>query len=266
MNSFFSKSLIWSCFFLLLIGYPSNLKATGGNTSRNIKLLILILASDDYPVYCELQKIWRAYMHSDPENIEAYFIKADPNLPSDCLIDGDIVWLKCEECIKPGIINKTIMSFEHFLPRIGTEFTYVLRTNLSSFYILPRLLTKLKTYPRRSFYCSADSGTSYTGSGAGYILSPDLVELLVNNKHHFLDNTSWYDDGLVGEFLNEKGIRVQRHDRIEFHSLQEWYAKKNTIGNLIFQCRIKGPTWDIRLQEDIYIHKELLKQYYGIIN
>ncbi|MCX6988703.1 MAG: hypothetical protein NTZ52_04285 [Chlamydiae bacterium] len=118
---------------------------------RNPKVLVLIIASDNFPgvdlvfPYPELKKIWRSYMHTNP-NIEAYFIQGDPNLSSPYEIQGDVIWSKTEENLRPGILNKTLLSIECMLPRIN-EFDYVLRTNLSSFYVFPRLLHFLQTLP-----------------------------------------------------------------------------------------------------------------------
>ncbi len=56
------------------------------------KTLLIIIASDNVPVYQYFQQSWRSYMHSDPEHIEAYFLKGDPDLPVPVLIDKDIIW------------------------------------------------------------------------------------------------------------------------------------------------------------------------------
>ena len=63
-------------------------------------------------------------MHSDPEHVEAYFMKADPNLPQEVIVDGDVIWVKSSETIVPGLINKTIKSLNLFLPRFK-EFDFI---------------------------------------------------------------------------------------------------------------------------------------------
>lgn len=258
-------------FFALFISCQLYTKAP--ITTHNVKLLVLIIASDDYPVYSELQNIWRSYMHNYPKQIESYFIKADPNVQSPYVLDRNTLWLQGNETIKPGIINKTIMSFEFFLPRIMTEFDYVLRTNLSSFYVFPRLLDTLKTCPKKKFYFGSACGTKVTeprqkiiavGSGSGFILSPDLVAVLVKHKNELINNETLHDDEIIGLFFNAHAIPLQRHARADFYNLQEWLCNKAKIANYVFQYRVKGPTWDIRLHDDVYMHKELLKQYYGI--
>jgi hypothetical protein len=111
----------------------------GQKNRDNIKLLVLIIASEDLPVYVELQKIWRAYMHSFPANVDAYFIKGDPNLPTKYQFVDDVIWSQTVENLIPGLINKTVLSLEAMLPKLH-QYDYVLRANLSSFFHFPRLL------------------------------------------------------------------------------------------------------------------------------
>ena len=207
------------------------------------------------------KKMWRLYMHADPEHIEAYFIKGNPYLASEYEFDGDVIWSRSHENLIPGILNKTIMSMEALLPRIKTEFNYVLRTNLSSFYVFPRLLNFLKNCPRRNFYCGSDTGDPAIGSGCGFLLSPDLVELLINNKKYLLDNISSYDDVILGTFLKRSGVPLISHKRMSFYTLEEWNDQKNIIMPDIFQFRIKNQP-ALRLSNELYIHLQLLKMFY----
>jgi hypothetical protein len=237
--------------------------ATEQSTTKNnsIRVLVLIIASDDQPVYPELQKIWRAYMHNDPEHVEAYFIRGNPHLSSSYKVEGDILWTPTAESIKPGILNKTILSLEAFLPRIREEFDYILRTNLSSFYVFPKLLEFLKTCPRKNFYGGSDIGhISTIGSGCGFLISPDVAELLVRNKHHFLNNRSDYDDVIIGCFLGSRKIPLVHHKRITFTKLADWQRQRNNLD--AFHFRVKNPD-HLRLRDDVYIQAQLLNIFYG---
>src|SRR4051794_35502725 len=98
----------------------------GHATAREPKILVLVIASDDLPVYRELQNIWKAYMHSDPEHIEAYFLKADPLLTRPFEIREDVILSQTAENLIPGVLNKTLLAFECLLPGIE-EYDYVLR-------------------------------------------------------------------------------------------------------------------------------------------
>ena len=150
--------------------------ATGNlpNVPRDIKILVLIICSDNLPVYPELQKIWRSYMHYDRNHVEAYFIKADPKLDVEYKIDNDVIWSKTDECLIPCITNKTLLSLEAMSSRFS-DFDYVLRTNLSSFYVFPRLLNFLRTVLRLIFIAPI----VMSGLGSHLVLEADIFYLWI---------------------------------------------------------------------------------------
>ena len=170
-----------------------------------LKVLVLIIASDNEPRYIELQKLWRSYMHSDPEHVECYFIRGDHNLPISNLyqLDGDVLWSRTKECTVPGILIKTIYSFEYFQPRLK-EFDFVIRTNLSSFYIFPRLLDYLETLPKKGCYSGPLARRDLTAaSGCGIIFSPDVVELIIKYRSLLIARCRVnYDDVVIWELLS----------------------------------------------------------------
>lgn len=227
---------------------------------KPLKILVLIITSDNDPVYKELQNIWRRYMHNDPEHIEAYFIRGDHTLPVQYKIENDVIWSKTIESLNPGLINKTILSLEALLPRIQTEFDYILRTNLSSFYVFPRLLKFLETCPDHKFYGGSVVFNTFC-SGSGFLLSPDLAQMLVAHKAHFLNNRSGEDDVLIGKFFTNHGISRSPHPRMDFACLNDWYTHKHNIPNNIFHFRIKNP-YALRLSDDIIIHSSLIEMFY----
>lgn len=240
------------------------------------KVLMLIIASDQFPVYVELQKMWRSYMHSNP-HIQTYFIKGDPHLTSEVQQDGDIIWSKVIEgwttptntpqgFIPPsaGVITKTILSLDYFYPRFS-EFDYIIRTNLSSFYNFSRLLRFLSHLPKTRCYCGSNIGEGSTiASGCGFIMSTDVAAELVKNKYEFIDNMNSTDDVLIGTFMEEHGIKYQPHDRLDILSLKDWKKKKNTIPKNVFHIRVKCGEPPERITKDIYIHKKLIKKYYDV--
>lgn len=168
---------------------------------------MFVIASDNEPRYVELQKLWSSYMHSDPEHVEAYFLRADPSTQSK--IEGDVVWSKTEECTIPGILIKTLFAFEQFQPRLK-EFDFVIRTNLSSFYVFPQLLKYLETLPQRKCYAGPliREGLD-AASGCGIIFSTDVVELILKQKAFILPRRfSYYDDLVFWEALLRNQIYV----------------------------------------------------------
>lgn len=241
----------------------------GKEQKREIKALILIVASDDDPVYIELQKFWRLYMHSDPDHIEVYFVKANPNLPTKVQVIGDTIWCQTPDgfCHQNcGIIMKTLYALEHFLPKIRNGFDYVMRTNLSTFCIFPRFLNYLETLPKTRCYAGTD--VSNVASGTGIILSPDMVELLIAYKDNILTHlpAHFLDDITIGNFFHCHDIQFIRHNlRIGIYSPDDWNHIKDVFPPKLFQVHIRTDYWEksSRVLNDLAIHTDLLKMFYS---
>lgn len=268
-------------FIQILVGgvlFPSSrLYSTVPNPSEEsrfqeeMKILVLVIASDQLPIWHELQNVWRTYMHLDPDHVEVYFIKRDPDLSTSCEIKGDVIWSKGEENFIPGILDKTIISMEAMLPRLS-EFDYVIRTNISSFYYFPRLFEFLKRLPKEKCYAGF-WGEPYQGSfrdwwwicGAGIIFSPDVVELLVQNKSRLLNNDT-IDDVAIARFLKKHKIRINQ-DPLSLpmivESIEEWEANKNHIPAHTFHFRIKNHIPELRITDDVTIHRDLVRMFYN---
>lgn len=273
-------------FFIFLLGFPflyssifSKQKSLIPSDNTNPKVLILIIASDNFPgvdltfPYLELKKIWRSYMHSNPNNIEAYFIQADPNLSSPYEIQEDIIWSKTEENLKPGILNKTILSIECMLPRLH-EFDYVIRTNLSSFYVFPRLLNFLKTLPRSGCYSGYpiapyhyQGGKLVFGHGCGFIMSSDVAAYLVGHQEE-LRKTPYFeefnDDVNIGYFFKKSGIQLIPAPLTWLETPEQWKKYKKNKSDNDFHFRVKHQDHELRSTFDISILQCLLKEFYGL--
>ena len=68
---FFKYSLFFSFLFCLSFFHLDA-------KNNDIRILVLVIASEDHPVYPQLQKIWKAYMHLDRKHIQSFFIKRGP--------------------------------------------------------------------------------------------------------------------------------------------------------------------------------------------
>ncbi len=250
-------SYYFSLFFLL----PSSLCA------QDLKVLVLVIASDQLPVYTKLQERWRSYMHYDPDHVSVYFLKSDPTLSTNTHINGDIIWAKTDDGWAPhsaGIANKTILAFEAMLPRLD-EFDFVVRTNLSSFYHFPRLLTFLDSLPKLKCYSGFTAyakGTTFC-SGAGFILSCDLVRAIVAQKHLLMDHKTIEDDIIFGTFIT-KGLQVApiHHERFGIQSLGRWFKVKDAIPEKVFHFRLKNDDDSRRMSDELYIYDQLIATFY----
>ncbi len=265
--------------FVLIAILSNSLQATTKEvpTAKDVKVLVLIIASDGVPAYLELQKIWKSYMHKDPDHFEVYFIRGNPDLPTSYEFRGDDLYVKTEENYQPGITNKTVLSLEALMPRMK-EFDYVLRTNLSSFYVFPRLLEFVGSLPRQKCYCGyqqhipkgwlPEFGVINFISGAGILLSSDLAEMLVQHKQDFLQHsTELPDDVLFGYFFQNNHINSLPAPRMDFPTKELWLQQKGNIPKTAFHFRAKN-NYNKRAQEDafadeLFIDQELLKMFYS---
>lgn len=237
--------------------------------AKETKILVLAIASDDKPYYEELQKVWRSYMNYDLEHVEAYFIKADPNLTSAYKIENNTIWIKGEETYIPGLGDKTVLAMEAMMPRMK-EFDFVVRTNLSSFYVFPRLLEFVKTLPKTRCYHACENkiiqsdGKPYIpfGSGAGLIFSPDMAELMVKNKQELLGSTL-VDDVLFGWFFHNKKIPLIVATRMDILDMPTWLTWKNYVPNNQYHFRLKNNSEHRRLTHEVQIHREMANMFYG---
>ncbi len=254
-------------FLLLLIFVISSLGAVQKKDEKPLKVLVLIIASENKPVYKELYKIWRSYMHRFPDEVEAYFIQGDPLQRKKCLIKEDVVWSRTVESLVPGIINKTLMTLEFFMPRMQ-EFDYVLRTNLSSFYVFPRYMKFLKSLPRKKCYCGNPYGWAENSQlgwrfahGAGITMSKDVAQFLVQNKGKIMAMPD-YDDVIIGEFLKPLGFSLFSAPRTDFLSLDSWLKGEDNIPPNAFHFRVKNQNASLRTTDELFIHWELYNKFY----
>lgn len=234
------------------------------------KALILIVASDDYPIFKEHQKLWRRYMNSDPEHIKVYFIKANPNLLSKVEIVDDVIWCQtpdgyCEQ--NCGIIMKTLYALEHALSDDGYHFDYVLRTNLSTLCVFPRFLEYLKTLPTTGCYAGNTQiyGGGHFASGTGMIFSRDIVKLLVYQKNNILESLTLpcFEDVEIANFLRNHKIPLITHNStLRITTPLEWEQVKNSLPTNLFQVSIKGIEMNKRVEHDLPILEELMSMFY----
>jgi hypothetical protein len=238
------------------------------------KSLMLIITSDDKPVYLELQDLWRSYMHNYKKEIDVYFLKANPELDVDCLIKGDTVWARTEESLKPGILNKTLLAFEYFRKNHTLEYDFIIRTNISSMYVMPKLFDYLNTLPHSNIYAGSrmsDSGDwSSLGwdqaAGCGIIFSVDIIDFLLVYKKLLYNDARWNDDNVIGSFLVSHNIKYLYHPRYNFYSMNDFNVIKKSLPDNIFHYRVKDSIDQLRSKNDPEIYRWLLKTYYNTMS
>jgi hypothetical protein len=167
-----------------------------------MKVLMLVISSAANPVYKAHKRVWRTYMNKHPD-IDCYFIEFVPNLRGPTLTQNTL-YLRGQDTY-PSIIDKTIKSLEYFTSRKSYDF--VVRTNLSSVWVFPKLLKFLETAPRTGLY----GGVINTNfiipyiSGAGITMSMDICRMLLLNKE-LVYSVKLIDDVDIGYTLHQRGV------------------------------------------------------------
>lgn len=263
------------CVYILVFNF---LRAESNDLPKEMKTLILIIATDDKPAYQELQKIWEVYMNSDPEHFEVYFLRADPDISSDYEIRANEIIVRNKESYIPGILEKTLLGIKAMLPRMH-EFDYVIRTNLSSFYPFNNLFNYLASLPKEKCYAGVSlyqtkelglpQGIRWVNfvSGAGIILSRDMAELIVN-KSDSLDiyKNQMPDDVFIGLFFNRKKIPIIKAQRWDYPSYDLWLENNEKIEDYAYHFRARNGyayrTVEDPFADELLTLKALLRKYY----
>lgn len=248
--------------------------------AKELKTLILIIATDNLNAYKELQKVWEAYMNKDPDHFEVYFMRADPELKESFSVKRNEITVKTEESFVPGIVNKTIMSLEAMASRLD-EFDYVIRTNLSSFFPFDNLLKYLNKLPRENCYAGIalyqpkelglPPGFDLVPfvSGAGIIWSKDVAKMLIDGHAEYnVYKKDTPDDVFLGLFFQEKKVPIICACRWDYPTYAGWLEGNHQIEEYAYHFRAKS-SYFVRKGEDSFKDelctlKALLQRYYDI--
>ena len=182
---------------------------------------MLVISSQNHPVYVQHKAIWDTYMKSHPD-IECYFIEFTSAVLSP-LLTSTTLFLRGRESY-PGILDKTIRALDYFTRR--KQYDYVIRTNLSSVWIFPKLMRFLETAPRTGLYggCIGTNQPWPYISGAGITLSWDVVQLLLQNRHLTYLN-KFIDDVDIGFACIQLGIPTTPVPRVDIQCEEDMYKE-----------------------------------------
>jgi hypothetical protein len=209
-----------------------------------MKVLILIISNDQNPVYAKHQKAWRTYMNTS-HKIHSYFLQYHSG-PTG--IQGDTFYVNGEETYQ-NIIHKTLTAFEYF-QNTPVSYDFIIRTNLSSVWNFTALLTYLETLPQTGVY-SGKIGIHENSipfiSGSGFIMTPDVVKLLLDNRS-LVESSKIIDDVDIGYALESLGgITRLEGSRTDFYS--KTMANEYVYDPSVYHYRFKWHNISLRIEE-----------------
>jgi len=217
-----------------------NVQYKTNHEKKHYDLLVLIIAShtEDYEKFKEQ---WERYMGLF-SNVKAFFLYSDPAIEFDAIVNENEIVHKHKEWYEPGILYKTLAGMQ----LCNEMFTYdhLLRTNLSSFYDVPRLLDFLKARPT-SRYAGARQTLFRESvpflSGAGFIVSRDVVSSLLDLMHHpniFTEDLIYLPDDVAISTLLHRYVQIDTQDDLPRYDCEERVHPED-IPTCIFHVRNK---------------------------
>ena len=197
-----------------------------------ILVLIICHKSTNIQVYCKLKKQWQRYMNLD-KRVKVFFMIRDNDITSDYIIFKNHIVIKGEESYTPGIYEKTIFSMKILLnlPEFS-RIKYVIRTNISAFWIWDRLLKFVEDKPTENYCASGlimDKFDILSPHGSNMIFSKD-VALKFSNEYDLNEKNIYPDDIVLGYLCKKYNIKIQKYD---------WCVTSHIINNYEYVDFIK---------------------------
>ncbi len=142
------------------------------------KLLILVLSSDFYPYNRLMETSMETWDSVDVEGVETIFYCAQSAKEST----NKIIYLPVEHDLY-NIGRKTLLSLEWALN--NKEFDYIARPNANCYVRKQKLFDHVQGLPKSGVFTTLEvTSPPVWGWGGGQaIISRDVVEAIVNNKH-----------------------------------------------------------------------------------
>lgn len=181
-----------------------------------MKILILVLSLNDGGIYDKFyesqKKTWDSEKIDGVETLY-YFGNSGINshrfMDENDIIDGNEILVNVGES---HLGHKTIRAF-NLIKEL--DFDYIFRTNSSSYVDKKMLLEYVKTKPKFNYYSGVignHHGIKFS-SGCGYILSKDLLNLVLNQKNNW--NHNLVDDVAMGKLLYDNNINPSFNERFD---------------------------------------------------
>jgi hypothetical protein len=180
---------------------------------RRKKILNLILYSETNPQYIKMYKILSNYLKT--LNIHHYFYCYNENLVNDYKIVDDIIYIKGNESLVPGCLDKTLKVFSICK---DMDFDYVVRSNISeviNFDLLQKYLQshcvkyggatllQLQWLDPPSGIINFKYWNTYFIRGNAIIFDREIFDMIESNKDEIL-GYNIIDDVAFGVFLKDK--------------------------------------------------------------
>lgn len=212
-----------------------------------MKILIMVLSHNDNGIYNRLVETIKETWDSEVvDDIETIYYYNDSSLDS-IKINGDELFIPCEDGIdKLGY--KVLSTFEYILDNF--DFDYIFKMNCSSYLnkgLLKELVKNMPTNNLYAGYIGIHDNITFA-SGAGSLLSKDLVKLILDNKDKW--RHSLIEDVAIGEILMNNNIGIIPMNRVSIINGIDNH-KLNTECHH-YRCKNDNREMDIIIMKELY--------------
>ena len=190
--------------------------------------LILYSKSDEYDEMYNLQSNYLKFIKENL-NIDYYFYCYD-DIEEDYKIIDDIIYIKGEESYLPGVLDKTIKSFELF---INDNYDYIIRSNISTVLNFELLINFLNN--NKIDYCGNIIKINWLNNEHGITkkyFNEDFITgtciILSNNAYTYLLNNKINLDYTV---IDDIAISLLLKYNFKFIELNNYYVVNDTNVN-----------------------------------
>lgn len=231
-----------------------------------MKLISLIISSHDVPQYKEMRELATLY-HSKMQDIYDYrffFVEFREDISCDIEERGNFIYVKGKENFY--VMFDKIMKAIQFLHG-KYEYDYILRTNLSSFWNLPKLFSMEHTFTSpfaggiimKWGFTQMIHGKNISFnqfiSGTGIFLSRDVAYQLSMCMNDYKTN----DDIVISYHLSQITQFTEWNNSYMYYMVDGGTQIPEDITNILY-FRIKNANRDI----DIEVFRKLLMKIYAI--
>lgn len=235
--------------------------------AKHYRAVLLVLASDNLDIYRKFKQVYEQYLNVS-NDIKVFFVLGNSttkNTPKNSDLVFDI-----PETYYPGMLQKTLAAINHIKTNYNCD--YIVRTNISTFWVFDRLLKRLDTLPSSNYATGPFRSCRHNGkvlptyiSGTSLVMTKDAAFSLLED-HNIFDIDYPEDYAMTNSLKNSQVIlqppRTRSISIVERNTLLTQQDLENLVSDTnIDHYRLKSSA-DLRYQ-DILTAKFLLKHHYG---
>lgn len=230
------------------------------------KVILLFLASENKPIYKFFVDMQKSYMNSNP-NVQFLFAYSDLDRSPD---EYEYVYGKRFVTLRETMVMQTLHAMESLVREY--DFEFLIRTNLSTFWLLDRLLDRLNSIQDLNcIYGRIGQIPPKFVVGQDMVIPKNLVHDLLRRKEDLLKyceaSVGKAEDRVFSEFFSEiLGAKVEEHRNVLV--LERIQSSENIMEKILQE--LDKPKYDhVRLKNeanrdtiDTFIGSQLLNHYY----